>query len=69
MEMMGHFFLQDMVDAYVDYLRDKSSQNEAKALNAYLSAEAHGYGRKQLDNAINTVEILLNRNLRKKVVL
>lgn len=68
MEMMGHFFLQDMVDAYVDYLRDKSSQNEAKALNKYLSAEAHGYGRPQLDRACDTVECLLNRNLQKVVL-
>ena len=64
MEMQGHFFLQDAVDACVDYMRDKTPDSEAKALNTYLSAEAHGYSRKQLDAAITTVEQLLNRNFR-----
>jgi len=63
--MQGHFFLQDMVDACVDYLRNMSPKNEAKALNCYLVAEEHGYSRGQLDNACKTVENLLYRNLNK----
>jgi len=54
-----------MVDAYVDYLRDMSPKNEAKALNCYLVAEECGFSRRQLDNACKTVETLLNRNLQK----
>jgi len=60
---MGHYVLQDMVDACVDYIRNPSDENGAKALNCYLVAEEQGFSRGQLNNACETVENLLNRNL------
>ena len=61
--MQGHFFLQDMVDAIIDYIRSGSSEDELKALNAFLTAEERGYSRKQLDNACNNVVTLLSSPL------
>ena len=62
MKMMGHFFLQDMVDSCVSFIRDPTDENEMKALNKYLTAEEHGYERTQLNGACVTVERLLLRN-------
>ena len=64
--MERYFYLQDLVDAYVDLLRgNRTDTNRMKCLNAWLQAEQAGYSRAKLDQACDNIFRVMSPNLEK----
>jgi len=58
--LRNYFFIQNIVDIFVDYLKSGTPEDELKALNAFLTAEEAGFPRVKLESVCINIERLLS---------